>query len=117
MHAGGLAKVLAPIISLALAFSQHGPAPLFARLHSMAHILVKGMSLEWLPLSDRAGTVRFRVGERVPEISWLPWEGILTYAYEAAKVVGTVDPARLLPDGLGCEIDVKWKLASGDPTL
>jgi hypothetical protein len=105
---GGLASVLEPIIHLTIAVMGSNPGSLFARMQLMASVISRGLELGWRPVGSTAGVITIRCDERVPEMSWGPWEGALRYPYDLTGYHGEVAQARPAADGRSCEIDVSW---------
>jgi hypothetical protein len=105
----GLAKVLEPIIQLALTFFGATPAAILDRADSLLAVNARGVRMKWTRATSTSGTVQVCCGEVIPPISWIAWEGIFIHVVELAGVRGTVGEARASADGLSCEIDVSWK--------
>ncbi|HUJ26836.1 MAG TPA: hypothetical protein VLW85_12505 [Myxococcales bacterium] len=105
----GFAEVLEPIIHFALYVSGGTPHALFSRAHIMAAIVSHGMKMEWHETGPRAGRMRLAANAPVPAMAWAAWEGCGLYLLELAGTGGYVDDAQVPPDGLSCEIAIRWK--------
>jgi len=101
--------VLQPIIHFSLEFVGGSPASLYARAQSLLDVLCRGVTMSWLPAGDRGGTIRVRCAAQVVPAHWVTWEGVFGYGLEVAGATGEVAPARRLPDGRGCDIDIRWR--------
>jgi hypothetical protein len=104
----GLAKVLEPIIQLALAVFGGTPAAILSRADSLLAVNSRGVRMKWMTSTFTSGIVQVSCGEVIPPISWIAWEGIFIHVVELAGVSGAVGEARASADGLSCEIDVSW---------
>ena len=108
MKEGGLATVLEPIIHLTVSVLGGGPGSLFARAQLMASVISRGVELTWTPGGNAGGVMKIRCDERIPELSWAPWEGAFLYSYDLTGSSGEVAQARPAADGGSCEIDLSW---------
>jgi hypothetical protein len=105
----GFAKVLEPIIQLALTVFGATPASILGRSDTLLAVNTRGVWMKWASASATSGTVRVYCDDNVPPISWIAWEGILTHVVELAGASGTIGEARAAADGRSCEIDMSWK--------
>jgi hypothetical protein len=105
----GVGTLLRPLLDFWLKFTGSGPAALYTRLDTAATVLLRGTEFHWTANGDRAGTLKLTQGEPAPDANWALWEGVLEYAFVLTKVEGTTGRARVSPDSLICEIDIRWE--------
>jgi hypothetical protein len=103
-----MVTVLEPVMSLALQMFGRDPGSLFSRAHQMASVVSQGVEVIWAPSGDNDGTLRVRMDDPQPALSWVAWEGVFVRAIELAGHSGTVGSAVPAADGRSGAIDVSW---------
>jgi hypothetical protein len=104
----GFTRIVEPIVQVSLNVFGGTPDSVFARANLMLSIVSQGVHMTWVPTGPLRGTMQIRCEMKVPDITWVPWEGTLAYGLELAGARGVVKPARIAADGQSCEVDVSW---------
>lgn len=104
----GFAAIFEPIVHLSLTLFAASPAALFSRAPLMLSVTSRGVQMKWTPTSPTGGTMEVRCAEPVPDLNWIPWEGIYLHMLEMTRASGTVGMARPASDGRSCQIDISW---------
>jgi hypothetical protein len=103
-----MVAVLEPVMSLALLKFGRAPGSLFSRAHQMASVVSQGVEVIWAPSGHNGGTLRVRMEDRQPALSWVAWEGVFARAIELVGYAGSVGTAIPAADGRSAAIDVSW---------
>jgi hypothetical protein len=112
---GGMAVVLAPIISVTLQFFGADPASLLSRAQTMASVVSEGIQLRWERTGPSAGTIKIVTEEPMPDSSWAAWEGALSYVFDVTGTTGEISPARPAPDDRCGEVRISWTASGRQP--
>jgi hypothetical protein len=100
--------VLLPLLKTFVVLFGTSPATMFSRLDSTVAVYMKGASFTFEEAGENGGVLRLRAVDQPARAWFLQWKGRLRFAFEMARVSGSIDSCDVDTDGKGAAYRVTW---------